>query len=154
MNYVLTVKWYADIQTCGWTMYMYNRCIACICCTPTCTSCNVHNRCIGCRCTCIIDCLGCAVLLCLVCLLLSSLSSLIKTCIICVLHVYDVHVLMRDEKEGRKKQARRNKQQGKETQHTQGSHFSQSCLGWNSRLYSLNMYMYIIGVLGVNEVHV
>ena len=37
----------------------------------------------------------------------------------------DVHVLlMRDEKEGRKKQARSNKQQGKATQHTQGSHFS------------------------------
>ena len=36
----------------------------------------------------------------------------------------DVHVLMRDEKEGRKKQARLNKQQGKATQHTQGSHFS------------------------------
>ena len=35
-----------------------------------------------------------------------------------------VHVLMRDEKEGRKKQARSNKQQGKATQHTQGSHFS------------------------------
>ena len=33
-----------------------------------------------------------------------------------------VHVLMRDEKEGRKKQARLNKQQGKATQHTQGSH--------------------------------
>ena len=37
-----------------------------------------------------------------------------------------LHVLMRDErrKEGRKKQARSNKQQGKATQHTQGSHFS------------------------------
>ena len=40
-----------------------------------------------------------------------------------------VHVLMRDEKEGRNKkerskQARSNKQQGKATQHTQGSHFS------------------------------
>ena len=35
-----------------------------------------------------------------------------------------IHVLMRDEKEGRKKQARLNKQQGKATQHTQGSHFS------------------------------
>ena len=33
-----------------------------------------------------------------------------------------IHVLMRDEKEGRKKQARSNKQQGKATQHTQGSH--------------------------------
>ena len=33
-----------------------------------------------------------------------------------------VHVLMRDEKEGRKKQARSNKQQGKATQHTQGMH--------------------------------
>ena len=38
------------------------------------------------------------------------------------MHVH-VHVLMRDEKEGRKKQARSNKQQGKATQHTQG-HFS------------------------------
>ena len=36
----------------------------------------------------------------------------------------NVQVLMRDEKEGRKKQARSNKQQGKATQHTQGSHFS------------------------------
>ena len=36
----------------------------------------------------------------------------------------NVHVLMRDEKKGRKKQARSNKQQGKATQHTQGSHFS------------------------------
>ena len=38
-----------------------------------------------------------------------------------------IHVLMRDEKEKRKKQARSNKQtnkQGKATQHTQGSHFS------------------------------
>ena len=34
-----------------------------------------------------------------------------------------IHVLMRDEKEGRKKQARSNKQ-GKVTQYTQGSHFS------------------------------
>ena len=33
-----------------------------------------------------------------------------------------VHVLMRDEKEGRKKQARSDKQQGKATLHTQGSH--------------------------------
>ena len=30
-----------------------------------------------------------------------------------------MHVLMRDEKEGRKKQARSNKQHGKATQHTQ-----------------------------------
>ena len=40
--------------------------------------------------------------------------------------MYIVHVLMRDEKEGRKKQARSNKQQGKATQHTQGS---RTCLG-------------------------
>ena len=33
------------------------------------------------------------------------------------------YVLERDEKEGRKKQARSNKQQSKVTQHTQGSHF-------------------------------
>ena len=35
-----------------------------------------------------------------------------------------IYMLMRDEKDGRKKQARSNKQQGKATQHTQGSHFS------------------------------
>ena len=40
--------------------------------------------------------------------------------ILCIIYI----VLMRDEKEGRKKQARSNKQQGKATQHTQGSHFS------------------------------
>ena len=43
--------------------------------------------------------------------------------------------LMRDEKEERKKQARSYKQQGKATQHTQGSHFflrKMSCLGWDS----------------------
>ena len=39
------------------------------------------------------------------------------------IHVH-VHVLMRDEKDGRKKQARSNKQQDKATQHTQGSHLS------------------------------
>ena len=38
-------------------------------------------------------------------------------------HVH-VHVFMRGEKEGRKKQARSNKQQGKAPQHAQGSHFS------------------------------
>ena len=38
--------------------------------------------------------------------------------------IVDIHVLMRDEKEGRKKQARSNKQQGKATQHTQDSHSS------------------------------
>ena len=35
--------------------------------------------------------------------------------------IFTIHVVMRDEKEGRKKQARSNKQQGKATQHTQGS---------------------------------
>ena len=40
-------------------------------------------------------------------------------------HDVCVYMLMRDEKEGRKKQAMSNKQQGKATQHTQGSHFSQ-----------------------------
>ena len=34
-----------------------------------------------------------------------------------------MYMLMRDEKEGRKKPARSNKQQSKATQHTQGSHF-------------------------------
>ena len=39
-------------------------------------------------------------------------------------HLSFKNMLMRDEKEGRKKQARSNIQQGKATQHTQGSHFS------------------------------
>ena len=56
-------------------------------------------------------------------------------------HVY-IHVLMRDEKEGRKKQARSNKQQGKATQHTQGSHFSKNELPQvrlePTTLYTLN----------------
>ena len=41
----------------------------------------------------------------------------VHVCVFCFL-------LMRDEKEGRKKQARSNKQQDKATQHTQGSHYS------------------------------
>ena len=40
------------------------------------------------------------------------------------MNTQSIHVLMRDEKEGRKKEARSNKQQDKATQHTQGSHFS------------------------------
>ena len=40
------------------------------------------------------------------------------------LSLTQVHVLMRDEKEGRKKQAKSNKQQRNATQHTQGSQFS------------------------------
>ena len=59
---------------------------------------------------------------------------------------YIVHVFMRDEKEGRKKQAKSNKQQGKATQHTQGSHFSLhlSCLGWDSnpQHYTLDRALY------------
>ena len=63
-----------------------------------------------------------------------------------------VHVLMRDEKEGRKKQARLNKQQGKATQNTQGSHLYSCSLklrdselsqaaAWISE--SICMYMYV-----------
>ena len=48
--------------------------------------------------------------------IMSSFSALIKH-VLCT-------CLMREEKEGRKKQARSNIQQGKATQHTQGSHFS------------------------------
>ena len=55
------------------------------------------------------------------------ISPRLKCSIICII-IYvsgHVHVLMRDEKELRKKQTRSNKQQeGKATQHTQGSHFS------------------------------
>ena len=54
---------------------------------------------------------------------------------------------MRDEKEGIKKQARSNKQQGKATQHTQGSHFSYENelprVGLEpTTLYTLDMYVY------------
>ena len=45
-----------------------------------------------------------------------------STCIY-IYYIYNIQVLMRDEKEG-KKQARSNKLQGKATQHTQDSHFS------------------------------
>ena len=49
-----------------------------------------------------------------------ELSRMSKVCLpMYSLSMY-IHVLMRDEKEGRKKQARSNKQQGKATQHTQG----------------------------------
>ena len=51
-----------------------------------------------------------------------DLSGLTK-CYLDSAYIY-MTVLMRDEKEGRQKQARSNKQQGKATQHTQGSHFS------------------------------
>ena len=47
-----------------------------------------------------------------------------NTVIMLWVHQGFIHVLMRDEKEGRKKQARSNKQQCKATQHTQGSHCS------------------------------
>ena len=54
----------------------------------------------------------------------SSISS--YTCHMMCTCIY-MYMLMRDaegRKEGRKKQARSYKQQGKATQHTQGSHFS------------------------------
>ena len=72
-----------------------------------------------------------------------------------------VHVLMRDEEEGRKKQARSNKQHGKATQHTQGSHgsskqtitqlclvvcitlFASFFLSSTSALITMYMYMYM-----------
>ena len=58
-----------------------------------------------------------------------------------------VHVLMKDGKEGRKKQGQTNKQ-GKATQHAQGSHFSQENeLPWvgleHTKLYTLDMYMFL-----------
>ena len=55
-----------------------------------------------------------------------------------------VHVLMRDEKEGIKKQARSNKQQGKATQHTQGSQKNElPRVGLEpTTLYTLDMYVY------------
>ena len=50
----------------------------------------------------------------------STINLMLTQC----LYRIQMYVLMRDEKEGRNKQARSNKQQGKATQHTQGSHFS------------------------------
>ena len=57
--------------------------------------------------------------------------------------VYNIRVLMRDEKEGKKKQARSNKQQGKATANPRQSLFlrKMSCLGWD-----MYMYMYIHSV--------
>ena len=52
-------------------------------------------------------------------------SGWLHTCItvpIYCLIIPIIHIFMRDEKELRKKQARSNKQQGKATQHTRGSH--------------------------------
>ena len=88
-----------------------------------------------------------------------------------------IHVLMRDEKEGRKKQARSNKQQGKVTQHTQGNHFSykknelprvggsrtHNTTGWTqishlivhltNRLTIMYMYMYMPTTILVYTLH-
>ena len=69
-----------------------------------------------------------------------------------------IYMLMRDEKEGRKKQARSNKQQGKATQHNQCNHFSNELPHIFMRMYTctctfiiytiytmsyIYMYMYI-----------
>ena len=54
-----------------------------------------------------------------VCICLAFSFIYIKLLCTCIY----IYVIMRDEKEERKKQARSNKQQGKATQHTQGSHF-------------------------------
>ena len=49
-------------------------------------------------------------------------------------YFFNICVLMRDEKEGRKKQARSNTQQGKATQHTRSTFPKKiSCLGWDSK---------------------
>ena len=70
-----------------------------------------------------------------------------------IIHMYIcmyIHVLMRDEKEGRKKQARSNKQQGKATQpHPRQSLFLRkiSCLRWDSEpmlLYTLDRALIFI----------
>ena len=66
------------------------------------------------------------------------------------------HCVDINENEGRKKQARSNKQQGKATQHTQGSHFSKTknelprvglepttLYTLDKALYQLSMYMYM-----------
>ena len=53
-----------------------------------------------------------------------------------------MNMLMRDEKEGRKKQARSYKQQSKATQHTQGGHFSKEK---RAALGGTCIYMYLLG---------
>ena len=57
-------------------------------------------------------------------LLINRLSTCVNSMSCHISCIYTYMFLMRDEKEGRKKQARSNKQQGKATQHTQGSRFS------------------------------
>ena len=55
-----------------------------------------------------------------------------------------VHVLMKDEKEERKKHARSNKQQGKATQHTQGSRFSM----YSNKQESSHVLILVLGYSG------
>ena len=54
-----------------------------------------------------------------------------------------IDVLMRDEKEGRKKQARSNKQQGKATQHTQDVYMCHEIL---YRGHCPGIYMYRVPI--------
>ena len=57
-------------------------------------------------------------------------------------NVLYTHVLMRDEKEGRKKQARSNKQQGEATQHMHSRQSRKmSCLGWDSNPRHSTLYI-------------
>ena len=56
---------------------------------------------------------------------------------------------MRDEKEGRKKQARSYKQQGKATQHTQGSHLSLNNWAASGGMYICTTCMYGVYVVYV-----
>ena len=60
--------------------------------------------------------------------------------------MYMYMYIIRDEKEGRKKQARSNKQQGKATQHTQGSHFSRVGLE-PTTLYTLDRALYYLYIV-------
>ena len=64
-----------------------------------------------------------------------------------------MYMFMRDEKEGRKEQAKPNKQQGKATQHAQGSHFSKenrAALGGtrtHDTLHSIDRALYQLSCL-------
>ena len=65
------------------------------------------------------------------CCVVSDQLTIQKTCIIMYMYI---HVLMRDEKEGRKKQARSNKQtrQSNTAHPRQSLYLKMSCLGWDS----------------------
>ena len=62
-----------------------------------------------------------------------------------MLYYYSIHVLMRDEKEGGKKQARSNKQQSKAKQHSKAVTFPKKNERTQNPQHSTLQTVYIVG---------